>query len=174
MKHCNLLALLVCSLLIGCNSTPVLKTNTILPNSSLTDAKRLKLECEVAATKEIPSAMATYSNPTYVTPSNTDCRVAGVYSNRMECTTRGGQVLGGEINTVDANLNLRQRVYLQCLEKKGFVAYTLPVCTPEQINRAAALYPTPQSMQNYIQTIPASNSCYVKSNWHGDEFAINP
>lgn len=172
MKRQFLIFILGPLLLVSC--APQLKTNVILPNASLTDAKKLKLECEVAATKEIPSAMATFTSPTYTTPSNTECRVAGVYSDRLDCTTTGGQTLGGELKTIDANLSLRQRVYLQCLENKGFIAYTLPICSQEQVNQLNTRYLNPQTLQNYIQRYPTPKACYLTSHFHGDEFAFNP
>ena len=56
----------------------------------------------------------------------------------MSCQEYGGQTYGGQQYSYDANSDLRYRVILQCLQKKGYQVIDLPSCDSEQSKRAVS------------------------------------
>lgn len=123
--------------------------------------------CEVAALREVPRALATaqtpaYTTPTYSTPAYTNCYGSGYGAT---CTTTGGQVSGGQTYggqnyTYDANLNLRERVYGQCMAANGYSLVSLPTCETSQ----AQLGVTPflsRPLPNPSQILCATDGGYV-------------
>lgn len=162
----------------GCygNGTEIVKVG-----SSISDSKRIKLECEVAATREVPSAVAILRQPITTSPATATCGPDGYFvgnngmpATGIKCNYTGGQVYGGGTYAVDGNLGLRQRVYLMCLEKNGFMAFTLPYCSPQQVNQFNAAYPDSISTQMIQQKTPLQNSCIMRSNFHGENFIWSP
>ena len=114
--------------------------------------------CAVAASQQVPSAMAVaqtpvYTTPTYASPTYTSCYG---YGYGASCTTTGGQIsggqtYGGQVYSYDANSQLRQRVVAQCMAQKGYANYSFPTCTAEDVKAgtpfgAGSPMPRPQQV----------------------------
>jgi hypothetical protein len=91
-----------------------------------------KLDCEVSAARRVPQNMQVNTTPTYTTPTYTTCNNIG-YS--TFCNTTGGQTYGGQTYSVDANADLRQRAFSQCMAQKGWRSVSIPPC-PEGVTPA--------------------------------------
>lgn len=118
------------------------------------------LQCEVYSTKEVPASNQTsvtpqYRTPTYTTPVN--CYTG--YGGYTSCTggqTYGGNIVGGNVSTTDANSGLRYRLYKSCMAEKGYktTEFPLPMCRKEQI---PAGYVTPET----ILHAPVEGACAI-------------
>lgn len=92
-------------------------------------ADTAQTDCMIEAANRVPQSVRTYTTPVYRTPSNVQCTTIGNY---VSCQEYGGQVYGGDVQTYDANAELRDRATVQCLARKGYGVATIPVCTKEQ------------------------------------------
>ncbi|MDF1801409.1 hypothetical protein [Thalassovita sp.] len=116
MRH-YLLVSLALGLLAGCVPVEVYhKTGT-----SLTRLQNDQTNCQVAALKQVPvnkmtRITAPRSLPRQICNGTGDCRVVYIE-------------FGGEVETYDANLPLRQKVVTQCMAAKGYAQVELPICT---------------------------------------------
>lgn len=82
------------------------------------------LDCQVEAAQKVPVSNQTYSTPSLVTPTHLSCNPS-----TNSCVSYGGQHIGGQINTVDVNADLRAKVIRQCMAKKGWQLVVLPNCS---------------------------------------------
>ncbi|MCW3781380.1 hypothetical protein [Defluviimonas salinarum] len=124
--------------------------------------------CEVDAVNKVPTAMKvgttpTYTTPTYVTPSSTSCYGYG-YS--VNCYTTGGnvtggQTYGGQVYSYDANLDLRKRVFGQCMANAGYTQITVPTCTKEQEKLGVVVGPGTQSLPKAADVLCGTSTGYV-------------
>lgn len=153
--------LLLIATLVSCDTVPTVQQ--IYWKNGTTSVQRSAdfTPCEVEALRQVPAAMAvgqspTYTLPTYSTPAYTSCNGAAYgygygYNYQSNCTTTGGsvsggQTMGGQIYSYDANLGLRQRVGAQCLAQKGWQLVSLPTCTSDQTKQgvlSATVTPLP-------------------------------
>jgi|LauGreDrversion2_3_1035106.scaffolds.fasta_scaffold78028_1 hypothetical protein len=97
--------------------------------------KSAVLDCETQALSKVPRAMASAVTPAYTMPSNVQCYSTGY---TVSCQEYGGQTIGGNAYSYDANQDLRDRVTMQCLANKGYQLVSLPTCDAEQSKRAIA------------------------------------
>jgi hypothetical protein len=88
-------------------------------------SNRAITDCEVTAAQRVPQQLVIQTTPTYVTPTQTQCNR---YGTQTFCNTTGGQVMGGETYSRDANAGLRSRVYGQCMADKGYTFVDIPAC----------------------------------------------
>ncbi|WP_319823774.1 hypothetical protein [Thalassovita sp.] len=78
-------------------------------------------DCKVSALQQVPVNRMTRITPIRLIPQQHcerrgDCRIVYIE-------------VGGNVETYDANLPLRQRVEAQCMARKGYERVELPVCT---------------------------------------------
>lgn len=78
-------------------------------------------DCKVEATQAVPQNTQLRSSPAYRTPLVTRCT-------EKRCYTTGGDLIGGNTYSYDANAGLRREYLARCLASKGYSATTLPVC----------------------------------------------
>ncbi len=94
------------------------------------------LDCQVDATQRVPQRTVVSTTPTYTTPVQTFCNQIGY---QTICNSTGGQTYGGNVVTSDANSGLRDRVYMQCMARKGWDWVNIPACPagvgPENLTR---------------------------------------
>lgn len=100
-------------------------------------ASSAQTDCQIEAANRVPQSIQTYTTPVYRTPSNVQCNAIGTY---VSCQEYGGQVYGGNLQTYDANAELRLAATQQCLAKKGFGIATIPACTPEQTKKGVVSF----------------------------------
>jgi len=160
MRKAVVIGIVGIGLLTGCQAA----TNSVYkyrdkPTTKFQKAEAL-LSCEVSAAKEIPVSNQTSTTPTFRTPTYTtpvSCYTSyGGYTSCSGGQTTGGQTFGGNLVTQDANLDLRGRVYEQCLVEKGYktTPFPIPLCAEEQI---PAGYVTSQT----ILQKPVQGSCVI-------------
>lgn len=109
-------------------------------------------DCELAASRNVPTDTRIATTPTYTTPTQTNCYDAGY---AIQCTTTGGQVQGGQTYSYDANSELRRGYVARCLASKGYSAVRLPICDTSKI---------PQSVLQRLsgsQRPPQDGACIV-------------
>lgn len=102
--------------------------------------------CEIEAAQRVPVNTQVGQTPTFVTPMYTTC---GAYS----CYTSGGQVMGGDVYSYDANAELRNRAQNQCMARKGYQLYEANLCKKSQIPEGLSGNPTAQIIH------PEGNFC---------------
>src|ERR1700722_6970669 len=101
------------------------KVNSV-PNSGQSELT----DCQVYAAQTVPANTQVGQNPTYVTPTNTNCYAIGT---SVTCSQTGGNVYGGDVYSYDANAPLRQSVITNCMNKKGYFYISLPECKTDDI-----------------------------------------
>jgi hypothetical protein len=134
-------------LLSGCE--PVVHEYRYKSNVSVSQKDQDYFECDLASTQVVPANSQVGTTPMYVTPRQTSC-----YG--YSCTTTGGQVLGGDIYSYDANASLRSDYYNRCLAAKGYSVVTLPMCPPNTV--------VPDRLKKTLMTQvrgPAEGACIV-------------
>lgn len=139
MRKAFVVGIVAVGLLAGCQ----VATNSgyMYRDKPTTKSKKAEamLSCEVFATKEVPVSNQTSTTPTFRTPTYTtpvSCYTGyGGYTSCSGGQTTGGQTFGGNLVTKDANLDLRNRVYNQCMVNKGYktTPFPIPICAEEQI-----------------------------------------
>lgn len=82
-------------------------------------------DCQVNAAQRVPQQTVISTTPTYTTPVQTFCNRVGY---QTICNSTGGQTYGGNVVTSDANTDLRNRVFYQCMAGKGWEWVNIPVC----------------------------------------------
>lgn len=107
------------------------------------------VNCRVRAVQSVPVNTQVGVTPTYVTPVETTCYTV---DNKMQCTTTGGQVRGGNTYTYDANDGLRKDVITQCMQKLGYQSISLPSCSPAQAKLAKTYKLLPEISANTCVT----------------------
>lgn len=104
-----------------------LPAENVLYLAGATEASRNRdvTNCQVYAAQQVPQNQVIRTSSSYTTPVQTTCNHIGT---QVFCNTSGGQTYGGGTYSVDANANLRSRVYHQCLADRGYRYVNLPVC----------------------------------------------
>ncbi|WP_172960954.1 hypothetical protein [Oceaniglobus roseus] len=88
-------------------------------NADLTD-------CEVSGVNRVPPNTQIRTTPIEVLPPRRVCSRDGLH-----CRLIGGDIVGGETYTYDANAGLRARVISQCMAARGYSPVEIPMCSPE-------------------------------------------
>lgn len=131
------------------------------------------LECDLKAVKAVPAnnqvaQTPVFRTPTYRTPVTCSSTGSvngyggyGTYNSSTNCMggqVTGGQVYGGQAYSYDANSNLRDRVWLQCLKDKGYKQTTAPIpqCRKDQV-------PTGYVNDQTILHRPVPGACAITS-----------
>ncbi len=78
--------------------------------------------CQVDALRQVPVANTIVQDPPRYIPAEKICDSDG------NCRIFPPEILPGRIRTVDANLELRQRVTRQCMATKGFSLEKIRAC----------------------------------------------
>ena len=109
-----------------------------------------QLACEVQALKDAPIATRTIVTPARYIPPRKHCNSVG------KCVVKGGFWIHGDVYTIDANEDLRERVELQCMAKRGYEPARIPAC-PSGIAQSAPAAAT--------QVLPPLNaqSCVIRN-----------
>lgn len=128
--------LLAATFLVGCVASQPINT-AWREGATGPQASSAQTDCMIEAANRVPEAARTYSTPVYRAPSNVQCSTIGNYVN---CQEYGGQVYGGQIQTYDANADLRMRATEQCLAKRGFSVVQFPACTAEQAKQGVVRF----------------------------------
>lgn len=109
-------------------------------------------ECELAGAQSVPQDNRVGTTPVFTTPTQTNCYSVG---NSVQCSTTGGQTVGGNTYTYDANLELRTRFLARCLSARGYTAVSLPVCSPSDVPEAVL-----PELGGELRA-PAEGACFV-------------
>jgi hypothetical protein len=83
-----------------------------------------QLACEVAALKQAPVAIQRLRTPPRYIPPQRYCDARG------RCWTEGGYWEDGLLYTTDVNADLRERLEVQCMAKRGYRKVDIPQCSP--------------------------------------------
>ena len=121
-----LLALLV---LAAC--APATETYRWKSGAALSLVDRDLFACTTAGAREVPFFNDTATTEIYTTPIQTTCQPLG--NGQTRCTTTGGQVMGGQVYSYDANADLRRDYVNRCMAGKGYSAASVPSCAPKVI-----------------------------------------
>ncbi len=82
-------------------------------------------ECELAALQRVPPQIQVKTTPAYTIPITTYCNTIGT---QTFCDTSGGNTIGGEVYSEDANIQLRYKVRNQCLAARNWRWVDIPAC----------------------------------------------
>lgn len=96
------------------------------PGATVAQKDQDNFECRLAATKQVPINTQIATTPTYRTPTETRC-------DGFSCVTTGGQTLGGQTYSVDANAQIRSEYYGRCLAAKGYTFYPVTPCPKNSV-----------------------------------------
>ncbi len=115
MRH-SLLMTVAALLLTGCFPVQVYHKT----GGSLNRLQNDETNCKVSALQQVPVNRMTRITPIRLIPQRHcdrpgNCRVIYIE-------------VGGDVETYDANLPLRQRVEEQCMTRKGYQRVELPIC----------------------------------------------
>lgn len=109
----------------------------------VSEIRRESLDCGMASSRAVPvnsqvGVTPTYTTPLIAQPSYTSC-YGGSYS--VSCTTTGGgytggQTFGGQVYTYDANQELRDGYYRQCMRSRGYSEIMVRPCTDTEWKKA--------------------------------------
>ncbi|MBT9382791.1 hypothetical protein KM176_02855 [Pseudooceanicola sp. CBS1P-1] len=108
-------------------------------------------DCQIEAARRVPQSIQIGTTPSYTTPIQTSCNRIGT---QVFCNTTGGDTIGGNTYSYDANSGLRQSAYRQCIAHKGFLDLSIPACPKDQ---DVTILATPASTR--LPKLGAS-SCY--------------
>lgn len=119
---------------------------------SISQKEQDMFECEVEAIRAVPQDNKLITTPTYTSPVS--CNTIG-YS--TYCS--GGNVYGGDVYTIDANLSLRREYESRCLAQRGYLTTQSPIpkCTEDQV---------PEGFEVTTRTLvhtPVEGACWVSS-----------
>jgi hypothetical protein len=136
--------------LVGCVSTENVDY-LYKPGATLRKKDADSFECKLKAVNAVPVNNQTYSTPGYTTPVS--CTTNYGYT---QCT--GGQTIGGGIDTVDVNSELRNQVENRCMAEKGYrkTSIALPMCKKESV-------PAGFVNANTKISTPVDGACWVKA-----------
>lgn len=111
--------------MVGCSASGRLASYGYRANTTVAQLDKDNFDCRVAAANQVPANTQINSTPGYITPVQTQCRVRGYTT---QCTSYGGERLGGETYSYDANRGLRAEYFQRCLASKGYQVFSLPTC----------------------------------------------
>lgn len=120
-----------------------------------------KVDCSIEAANRVPASVQIAQTSSYRLPTNTSCYGVG---SQAFCNTTGGNVIGGQVYSYDANAGLREQAGLQCLARKGYRQISLPACPK---GTAVSDFKSKWGQQMGPLT---STTCYLGS--HGQLLAI--
>ena len=89
--------------------------------------------CQIEAAQRVPARTEFTQTPTYTSSAQTICNSYGTgygvtSSSQTFCTQFGGDTYGGDIQSYDANTELRHEAAHQCMGKKGYRYVGIPPC----------------------------------------------
>ena len=118
-----------------------------------------ELACQVKANKEVPPNTQVSTTPRWTVP--TQCYSSGGLYTGGYITTNcyGGQTYGGQVQSTDVNASLRNRVYEQCMEKKGYSFVQYEYCSNDFIKKREMAGFTKEAL-NTEQAPPTSQFCF--------------
>lgn len=107
--------------------------------------------CQVVAAQQVPQNMQLSTTPTFTTPAYTTCNQVGW---TMICNTTGGNTVGGQVSSYDANADLRNRVVSMCLSRRGYGSAQIAPCPAGK---------TPMDLGTSILKLPqlTNRTCYI-------------
>ncbi|MDQ7070311.1 MAG: hypothetical protein Q9M48_06175 [Rhodobacterales bacterium] len=119
-----------------------------------------EINCEVRALKDVPVQNEVEITPAVRVPPSETCDARG------NCTVTPGYTIPAEIEVIDVNIGLRERVAKQCMLDQGYQRVTIPACSSSLSNSV----PTAKTL-----TLPklGSNSCVIR-NRGGSWQILNP
>lgn len=143
--------------LSGCGQAPSINY-TFNTEKTPFDLYEDHLNCEIESVKVVPADIQVAFTPKSTTPVQTRCRTSsyGYGLSRTNCTTSGGLTVGGDPYTYDANKNLRDEYFNNCLHKIGYGTVVVPMCGSNQI---------PRNFDQIVQSNmrqPQLGACFVK------------
>ena len=151
--------------LIGCAVDRARMTWQNVPHAyqkGKTDAQHNEdqLACQVKANKEVPPNNQVSTTPRFTVP--TQCYSSGGVYTGGYITTRcyGGQTIGGQVQSTDVNASLRNRVYEQCMKKKGYSFVQYEYCSNDVIKRSMAKVKNKKIDYNKEMDPPTSQFCF--------------
>jgi hypothetical protein len=103
------------------------------PNSSNTAL----LQCRLAGANAVPISTQFDRTPQYRTPITTNCFNTG---SSVQCTQSGGQLIGGEVYSYDANAGLRNDYTVHCMNSQGFYNLSLRRCRERDVKGGIPRY----------------------------------
>jgi hypothetical protein len=124
--------------------------------------QRDELECRVYASQQVPSAIYTSAPTVFNAPSTTNCSGnANILGNQVtgssSCTSQGGAtIIPGR--TRDANSELRDRVYYQCLTDRSYRLVTQRGCSYSEIENFNSRV---KSVEAYLSPKDYTKACYL-------------
>lgn len=136
------------------------------PGATLDQSESIKIRCEQKAIREVPAAYTGTQTRVNRAPGSTTCDYD--YRGRVVCRDYGGYATA-RTSVVDANQSLRERVYFQCLNENGFMLYTAPGCSADQLNRFNSRN---SDLRNYRTPRPSPQMCFLSSNFHGGKLTV--
>ena len=130
----------------------------IKPTTKQQKAKHL-VECATLAANKVPVSTQVGVTPRYTSPvyCNTYGNVSSFGSVNASTNCTGGNTIGGNAYSYDANAELRNEIHNQCMAEKGYLttSFPIPICKSEQI---PAGYVNPRT----ILQIPIRGSCVIE------------
>ena len=134
----------------------------IKPTTKQQKAKHL-VECATLAANKVPVSTQVGVTPRYTSPvyCNTYGNVSSFGSVNASTNCTGGNTIGGNAYSYDANAELRIEIQDQCMAEKGYLttSFPIPICKSEQI---PAGYVNPRT----ILQKPIRGSCVIEGNNH--------
>lgn len=111
--------------------------------------QRDETQCQAFAVRQVPASVYTTAPMIWRSPTTTSCiGNASVYGNLVSgtssCTSQGGPVVIPG-TTRDANSDLRERVYFQCLTDRGYRLITQRGCALTEVANFNAKVPNPDA-----------------------------
>jgi hypothetical protein len=83
------------------------------------------VDCQVEAAQRVPTQILVSQTPIYTSPASTICSPIG---GQLFCDQVGGRTYGGQIQSYDANSELRERAHMQCMARSGYRYVSIPAC----------------------------------------------
>ena len=145
--------------LVGCG--PQYNDQYLFKDKPVTKDQKARdqVACMTKVNKEIPTNNQIGTTPSFTVPvsCNTTGSLYGYsYSGTTNCS--GGQTYGGQAYSYDANADLKQLVFEQCMVDKGYskTPYPIKLCKPEQVP-AGFVKPNSKIYK------PEPNSCVINA-----------
>lgn len=128
------------------------------PDTPVRAVEDAALQCRVDATRDVPASLRTRMTPPQVIT-------------RRECDKEGRcrrvrDIIPGQIETYDANDDLREQVYTRCMTRSGHARVNIPLC-PVELRRA-----TPQARTVVFPRLQ-ENACVIRNSDHSWQI-VNP
>ena len=125
---------MVTLMLSGCMETTQPATYIYRDGTSVAEADRDHFDCDVKAAQAVPTNTQIETMPSYTTPLRTSCNTRYGSTN---CTTTGGDVIGGQTFSYDANEDLRREVWARCMGDRGYTGISIAACDSTRLPAGA-------------------------------------